>query len=131
MFVAVRLAGAVAVLAVVLLAHGLQCVAAAPSVHGSPTVDHVMVVGLPGGIADAMVSPDTPPAVPTHTAGHAVAVCFAVIAAVIVLLLRRGLNWSVAALARSAPRRRASARIAVARWRANALPLAVLCVSRT
>lgn len=131
---ALRLTGAVAVIAIFLIAHGVQCAAASPSVHGGAAVHDAMVIGLSDGVGmtgDAAVSTGPQPAGPAHTAGHAAAVCFAVIAAAVVLLLRRGLNWSVAALARSAPRRLASARIAVDRLRANAPPLSILCASRT
>ncbi len=75
---ALRLTGAVAVIAIFLIAHG---------------VHDAMVIGLSDGVGmtgDVAVSTGPQPAGPAHTAGHAAAVCFAVIAAVIVLLLRRG-----------------------------------------
>lgn len=131
---ALRLAGTVAVLAVFLIAHGVQCAATSPSVHGGTTDAHVMVTGMPDGVSttDAAAGSAGPqPAGPAHTVGHAVAVCFAVIAAVMVLLLGRRSNSSVPALARHAQRRIAAVCTTAERWRANAPPLSVLCVART
>ncbi|MGI8692319.1 MAG: hypothetical protein ACR2JK_05385 [Geodermatophilaceae bacterium] len=129
-----RVTGALALLACFLIAHGVQCAAASPYPHGAAPIGHVVVVGMhemaeSPEAASAEVVPQ--PLAPTHGAGHALAICFAVIAAVVALLLGRRLRQSVAGLAPPAQRCLAIARSSGERWRTHAPPLAILCVSRT
>lgn len=130
---ALRLAGALGVLALFLIAHGVQCASAASYPPGPAAIGHVMVIG-PDGAASNEKAPSSAASLPTgpaHGAGHAAVVCVAVVAATIALLLGRRLRQSVADLAEPARRRLDAARSTAERWRANVPPPAVLCVSRT